>query len=134
MASKPKVFAFEDVSKHDKAKDCWLILYGKVYDMTPFMYEHPGGVEALLSVTGKDATYDFEEIGHSNAAKEILDRHCIGNIDMSTVPKKRAHVAPQEALSSTSKIPEVGIKTLQVLAPVVIMGSALAIRHYTMEK
>ncbi|KAF8779453.1 hypothetical protein HU200_002727 [Digitaria exilis] len=32
------------------------------------MEEHPGGDEVLLACTGKDATADFERIGHSESA------------------------------------------------------------------
>lgn len=34
-------------------------------------------------LTGKDATEDFEEIGHSNAAKEMLAKYLIGDFDVS---------------------------------------------------
>ncbi|EMS68958.1 Cytochrome b5 isoform 1 [Triticum urartu] len=69
MAGGGKVYSFQEVRKHSQRKDCWLIISGKVYDVTPFMEEHPGGDEVLLACTGKDATADFEDIGHSDAAK-----------------------------------------------------------------
>lgn len=47
-----KIFEFDQVLKHDKTEDCWLIIHGKVYDVTPFMEDHPGGSEVLLAATG----------------------------------------------------------------------------------
>lgn len=37
-----------------------------------------------LLCSGKDATEDFEEIGHSNAAREMLDKYYIGEFDVSS--------------------------------------------------
>ena len=30
--------------------DLWVILYGKVYDLTQFLPEHPGGQKIILKV------------------------------------------------------------------------------------
>ncbi|RVW88989.1 Cytochrome b5 isoform E [Vitis vinifera] len=74
----------------------WFIS-GKVYDVTPFMDDHPGGDEVLLSATGKDATNDFEDVGHSDAARDMMEKYCIGEIDPSSVPLKRTFIPPQQA-------------------------------------
>ena len=31
---------------------------------------------------GKDATEDFEEIGHSNAAKDLLEKYVVGDFEV----------------------------------------------------
>eukprot|EP01062_Namystynia_karyoxenos_P058807 TRINITY_DN5027_c4_g1_i1.p1 TRINITY_DN5027_c4_g1~~TRINITY_DN5027_c4_g1_i1.p1 ORF type:complete len:718 (+),score=227.16 TRINITY_DN5027_c4_g1_i1:68-2155(+) len=54
----------EEVGRHNKRGDIWVILKHKdgsekVYDLTAFIEEHPGGVGALLAHAGKDATEDF---------------------------------------------------------------------------
>ncbi|EYU45298.1 hypothetical protein ABFS82_06G017100 [Erythranthe guttata] len=134
MTSDSKVHLFEEVSKHNKTKDCWLIIDGKVYDVTPFMDDHPGGDEVLLSATGKDATNDFEDVGHSDSAREMMDKYYIGEIDKATVPLKRTYVAPQQPAYNPDKTPEFVIKILQFLVPLLILGLALAVRHYTKEK
>lgn len=46
--------------------------------MTKFLEEHPGGEEVLMEVSGKDATKEFEEIGHSKAAKKLLLKYQVG--------------------------------------------------------
>ena len=37
----------EELAKHNKKNDCWLAIYDKVYNVTPYMKFHPGGVDGL---------------------------------------------------------------------------------------
>ncbi|KAB2067266.1 hypothetical protein ES319_A09G215300v1 [Gossypium barbadense] len=46
------VFTLAQVSEHNTPKDCWLIINDKVYDVTKYLKDHPGGDEVLLSATG----------------------------------------------------------------------------------
>ncbi|RVW42191.1 Cytochrome b5 isoform A [Vitis vinifera] len=55
-----------------------------VYDVTTYLDEHPGGDDVILATTGKDATDDFEDAGHSNDARELMKSFCIGELDMSS--------------------------------------------------
>ncbi|THU74796.1 hypothetical protein C4D60_Mb04t37200 [Musa balbisiana] len=103
----------------------------KVYDVTPFLDEHPGGDEVLLAVTGKDATNDFEDIGHSNSAKDMMAKYYIGQVDLSTVPTKRPYIPPQQASYNPDKTSEFVIRILQFLVPIMILGLAFAVRHFT---
>ena len=34
-----------EVAQHNKVEDLWLIIHGRVYDVTKFVDEHPGGGE-----------------------------------------------------------------------------------------
>ncbi|CAH1446625.1 unnamed protein product [Lactuca virosa] len=77
MAPDQKTFVFSEVSKHNKTLDCWVIISGKVFDVTSFMEDHPGGSEVLLAATGKDATNDFEDVGHSEEARDLMDKYYI---------------------------------------------------------
>ena len=36
-------FTEDQVAEHWSEDDCWVIIDGKVYDLTTFIYEHPGG-------------------------------------------------------------------------------------------
>ena len=53
-----------------------------------------GGEEVLLDVGGQDATEAFEDVGHSDEAREILEGLLIGKL------KRQVH--PHSALSPTS--------------------------------
>ncbi|XP_073035474.1 cytochrome b5-like [Primulina eburnea] len=131
MAANLKTYTFDEVEKHNKLEDCWLIVHGKVYDVSPFIEEHPGGEEVMLSSTGKDATSDYEDIGHSEYAKDLMKNYIIGQIDMSTVPSKRHYLPPVSAYES-SKNSSFVVKILQILVPLFILAFAYA--QYSKQK
>ena len=41
-----------EVAKHNKRDDCWVVIHGKVYDLTDFMDSHPGGVGPIVAKAG----------------------------------------------------------------------------------
>eukprot|EP00009_Paramoeba_aestuarina_P005392 CAMPEP_0201509360 /NCGR_PEP_ID=MMETSP0161_2-20130828/2435_1 /ASSEMBLY_ACC=CAM_ASM_000251 /TAXON_ID=180227 /ORGANISM="Neoparamoeba aestuarina, Strain SoJaBio B1-5/56/2" /LENGTH=127 /DNA_ID=CAMNT_0047904287 /DNA_START=62 /DNA_END=445 /DNA_ORIENTATION=- len=73
-------YSIEEVAKHTSKDDCWFIIEGVVYDVTKFLDEHPGGDDVLIEVAGKDATTDFEDIGHSDEAIAQLSEFKIGTV------------------------------------------------------
>ncbi|XP_031478452.1 cytochrome b5-like [Nymphaea colorata] len=131
MGSELKVFTLGEVSKHNNPKDCWLVISGKVYDVTKFLEDHPGGDEVLLSATGKDATDDFEDVGHSTSARAMMDEYLVGEIDASSFPTKPKYMPPKQPYYNQDKTSEFIIKILQFLVPLAILGLAVAIRFYT---
>ena len=56
----------EELAKHASADDCWVSLYGKVYDFTDFLEDHPAGAEAILKYGGADGTKIFEAVHSRN--------------------------------------------------------------------
>lgn len=44
-------FSLEEVAKHNQKNDCWLVLEGKVYNVTEFVGIHPGQ-DAILEGCG----------------------------------------------------------------------------------
>lgn len=123
------MFTFDEVSKHNESNDCWIVMNGKVYDVSSFMDEHPGGDEVLLAVTGKDATTDFDDIGHSESAKELVQKYLIGEIDESLIPQKFDYVPPQTSYNP-DKTGDFLFKIIQFMLPIFILAIALAILKY----
>nr|XP_033798254.1 cytochrome b5 isoform X1 [Geotrypetes seraphini] len=70
----------EEVRKRNTAAETWLVLHGRVYDVTRFVQEHPGGEEVLFEQAGGDATESFEDVGHSLDAREMLKQYYIGDV------------------------------------------------------
>ena len=71
----------KEISKHARFDDCWTVIDGKVYDISDFMYDHPGGPYILLyRAAGKDASTDFHSQGHTSDAFDQLKKLEIGRI------------------------------------------------------
>ncbi|NWT56416.1 CYB5B protein, partial [Erythrocercus mccallii] len=70
----------EEVAKRNSSREAWLVIHGRVYDVTRFLEEHPGGEEVLLEQAGRDATESFEDVGHSTDAREMLKQYYIGEV------------------------------------------------------
>ncbi|KAL8253195.1 hypothetical protein R6Q59_036888 [Mikania micrantha] len=115
MASVHKTLVFDDVAKHNKIDDCWIIISGKVYDVTPFMDDHPGGGEVMRKATGKDATVDYGDVGHSEKANQMMQNYYIGEFDETTIPEKRSYISSTtEQIYNLKKRPQLIIKVLLV--------------------
>lgn len=75
-----KNLTLDEVKKHKDEKSVWIIIHNDVYDVTKFLEEHPGGADSLLEVAGKDGTQAFEDVGHSDDARELLKKYKIGTL------------------------------------------------------
>uniref|UniRef100_A0A8C8X386 Cytochrome b5 n=1 Tax=Panthera leo TaxID=9689 RepID=A0A8C8X386_PANLE len=80
-----KYYTLEEIQKHNHSKSTWLILHHKVYDLTKFLEEHPGGEEVLREKAGGDATENFEDVGHSTDARELSKTYIIGELHPETL-------------------------------------------------
>ena len=70
----------EEVEKHNKEGDCWLIIDNNIYDVTEFANIHPGGKQLLYSVGGQDATEYFYELHREEILLEVGDEYVIGTL------------------------------------------------------
>ncbi|XP_045817245.1 cytochrome b5 [Trifolium pratense] len=84
MPTLSNFYTIKDVSEHKAKDDCWIIVDGKVYDVTKYLDDHPGGDDVILEATGRDATEDFEDAGHSKSARELMEQYYIGEFDTSS--------------------------------------------------
>ena len=74
-----------EIVKHSSESNCWLLINNKVYDVTKFISDHPGGVAQIIPYCGKEATKAFDTQGgrgrpHSPTADEMLKDYFIGNL------------------------------------------------------
>jgi Cytochrome b5-like Heme/Steroid binding domain len=55
MSEGLRVISLDECQLHTSNKSCWLIINQKVYDVTEFLEEHPGGYDIILAAAGGDA-------------------------------------------------------------------------------
>ena len=100
-----KIFTFEEIEAHNTRDDLWMVIDGKVYDCTSFLDEHPGGEEVMIDCGGIDATGPFDDIGHSEDAREMLEPLLIGVIDPKSVASNASSSATSTSSGQTSPVP-----------------------------
>lgn len=118
-----KIFALEEVKKHTREDDCWLVVDGQVFDVTEFLDEHPGGFDIIISNTGKDATEDFDEIGHSKSARELLSNYKIGAFAGGKPAAAKPNRGSAVRVSSEPGGNNLLVIILKVLMPVVVIAA-----------
>ncbi|THH31000.1 hypothetical protein EUX98_g3180 [Antrodiella citrinella] len=80
-----RIYTAEDVASHKDMSSCWLSRNGKVYDVTAFVQDHPGGEDLILNHAGKDVgdvMKDPQEHEHSDSAYGMLDEFLIGKVGL----------------------------------------------------
>ncbi|ODV79057.1 cytochrome b5 [Suhomyces tanzawaensis NRRL Y-17324] len=97
-----KVFTSDEVAKHNTVDDLWIVYNGKVYDITKYIDEHPGGEEVVVDVAGTDATEAFDDIGHSDEAHEVLSGLLIGKVEGGVIKETKSTSVTQEGGVSSS--------------------------------
>jgi len=77
-----KEYTLKDVAKHGAGKSVWIVVDKKVYDVTAYLKEHPGGPAILKSVAGTDASQQFHDAHEPTKpnVKPILKKLKIGSL------------------------------------------------------
>ena len=79
-------YSIDEIAQHNSSESCWLLIDGKVYDVTKMISGHAGG-DAILQGCGTDATelYFTRPMGsgtpHSSKAQSYLPNFYIGDIE-----------------------------------------------------
>uniref|UniRef100_A0A7S1NMS0 Cytochrome-b5 reductase n=1 Tax=Eutreptiella gymnastica TaxID=73025 RepID=A0A7S1NMS0_9EUGL len=98
-------FTMSIVQQHNTPEDCWIVLEGKIYNVTEWLKEHPGGAESILDYAGKDATEIFKTT-HSAYAKDLLAMFYLGEVvaPAKPSPERRGSVARSERRKSIIEV------------------------------
>ena len=78
-----------EVKKHNSRDDCWSIVSGKVYNLTSYVQQHPGGIELISSICGIDGSAAFSN-QHGSSAKpnNVLTGLLLGSLGAEITKQK----------------------------------------------
>ncbi|KAI0092034.1 cytochrome b5 [Irpex rosettiformis] len=129
--SNAKIITFDELKANSKKDKIYVLLHGKVYDVTKFLDEHPGGDEVILAEAAKDATEAFEDVGHSDEARALLKDLYVGEFEKDGELKIKSSTK-----SSYSSSPAVNTavqqgSNLMYFVPLGLLGGYFAWRFYT---
>lgn len=78
------VLNMQEVAKHNIASDCWVVVRGRVYNLTSFSSLHTGGSDKILYNCGKDGTNSFDTKGgkgsHKETSLDVLNNYLLGDL------------------------------------------------------
>ena len=70
-----------EVKKNNSESGLWVVIHGKVFDLTNFYMEHPGGWDVIEEVAGKDGTKEYEAGDHRIESIRDLKTYYIGEYE-----------------------------------------------------
>ena len=68
----------DEIARHASVDDLWVIIDDKVYDLTDYVDDHPGGVAAIAKNGGRDATEGFKGPQHPSRVFDIVEEYRVG--------------------------------------------------------
>ena len=86
--------SWNEVRKHDKETDLWLVWGGHVYDLSAFAKNHPGTLQVLMNGVGKDMTQAFEKANHTDLTRVFALNFRIAKIEQVVTPGRRPSQVP----------------------------------------
>merc|ERR1719198_2544529 len=76
-----------EIKKHTTRDSAWVVLFDKVYDLTEFIDDHPGGEDVILKWAGRDATKFWKAIHKEDWIQEYTKPEwCLGPVGPEPPP------------------------------------------------
>eukprot|EP00756_Hemistasia_phaeocysticola_P015196 Hpha_TRINITY_DN15392_c2_g1::TRINITY_DN15392_c2_g1_i1::g.90543::m.90543 len=127
-------YTWEEIRAHsDGEKDAWLVVHGRVYDVSKYGDLHPGGSSLLGDYAGEDATDEWEGVGFGGGhgrlrmqseVSEIMKGLLIGRSIGDAPPVRHA---PPEWKPADQSVPKGAM-----VAPLLAIAVAMAVCYYSL--
>eukprot|EP00638_Chattonella_subsalsa_P010286 CAMPEP_0117758472 /NCGR_PEP_ID=MMETSP0947-20121206/15401_1 /TAXON_ID=44440 /ORGANISM="Chattonella subsalsa, Strain CCMP2191" /LENGTH=126 /DNA_ID=CAMNT_0005578671 /DNA_START=139 /DNA_END=519 /DNA_ORIENTATION=+ len=118
----------EEVQKHNSEEDVWIVIGNaktggpKVYDVTKYLNDHPGGGEMLLDVAGQNADDMFEDVGHTSDARKTMKEFLIGKLELTPAEEEAMKQAALKAKEAKKNKGGLGMISVIILIIAIAAG------------
>lgn len=102
-SSSAKTFTMVEVQQHASASSCWTAIDGKVYDVTNWINQHPGGPQRIISLCGTDGTAAF----HGQHGSQTQPNKKLAGFEIGTLATGTASSSTSPSASPSAA----GVKT-----------------------
>lgn len=82
----PVTVSLDELRRHCTMEDAWAVFDGQVYDLTPYLEYHPGGVEILAGSFGGDCTQAFRKAHRWINGHALLGKCRVGSVEGAAPP------------------------------------------------
>jgi len=97
----PRKISLAEVALHATEDDCWTVFRGRVFNITPYLQYHPGGVAMLLEGAGTDCTALFNQYHSWVNGEGMIGALYLGDVDLDASPAP----APESAAPAPKPAP-----------------------------
>jgi cytochrome b involved in lipid metabolism len=91
----------DELALHNTEDDCWVALYGDVYDFTKYARRHPNGPKDIVELAGTDGTAEYER-EHSISLLRSVQNDIVGRLSTA------AEESYQDEISTNSNWKDYG--------------------------
>ncbi|CAJ0593400.1 unnamed protein product [Cylicocyclus nassatus] len=106
LAKKHMSVTSEELVKHNTRDDCWVHIFGQVYDVTSYLEFHPGGIPELMRAAGTDGTALFNQyhawVNYESMLKSCLVGRFVG--DLSKLPQPGPSTLDEQPTSVSAQL------------------------------
>ena len=133
IANTEATYTLAEVAVHNTQADCWTLVFDKVYNITTYIRNHPGGASSISKICGRDGTSIFDnKHGGSSSQALILSTYKIGVLAKPVVKTCTTGNFYSEALSQCTPAPKGYFVTAISSAAGVTSATACPVGHTTL--
>ena len=134
-----RIYSIEDLAFQKKLGKVWIARKGRVYDVTEFVNDHPGGDDLITQFSGQDigsAMEDEEEHLHSSSAYSMLEEYVIGRLgNDALVVSEGQYARPRRTEAQMlTRIHQTGLQTKIFIQMIrILMKTTSSVNSWTCE-